>query len=110
MYRTLLFLLKTMSTFALFTSISTAQSDFGDISLGKQKSPSCIFCHGANGIAPNSSYPNINGQDPLYLYNAMKAYQDGHRTGPLSEMMKAQLQRLNDEDLRDVAAYFSSAK
>jgi len=37
----------------------------------------------------------------------MKAYQDGLRFGLLAEMMAAQLRMLNDEDLRDVAAFYS---
>ncbi|MCK6263448.1 cytochrome c [Vibrio sp. ZSDE26] len=83
---------------------------FGDPELGKLKAPSCVFCHGKTGISTNPSYPNIQGQNELYLYNAMKAYQNGERTGPLSEMMGQQLQRLNDQDLKDVASYFSQAE
>ncbi|CAM2866760.1 cytochrome c553 [Vibrio fluvialis] len=38
----------------------------------------------------------------------MKAYQNGERSGPLAQMMQAQLQKLNDEDLRDIAAFYAS--
>jgi cytochrome c553 len=38
----------------------------------------------------------------------MKDYQQGNRTGALAEMMQAQLSKLNDQDLRDIAAYYSS--
>ncbi|WP_102406387.1 cytochrome c [Vibrio sp. 10N.261.55.A7] len=115
MYKLHLLTAKTLSYLYLLTAFtytagSYAGSNSGDVALGKQKSPSCIYCHGVTGKAPNPSYPNIDGQDAQYLYNAMKAYQDGHRTGPLADMMKAQLQHLNDQDLRDVAAYFSNAK
>ncbi|MGF1806922.1 cytochrome c, partial [Aliivibrio sifiae] len=44
-----------------------------------------------------------------YLYSSMKAYQNGERTGPLALMMKAQLQRLNDQDLKDIAAFYANA-
>lgn len=81
---------------------------FGDPELGKIKAPSCIFCHGQTGKAVKPSYPNINGQNAQYLYQSMKDYQQGNRTGPLAEMMKGQLSRLNDQDLKDIAAYFSS--
>lgn len=37
----------------------------------------------------------------------MKSYQAGERKGPLAEMMAAQLKMLNDEDLRDVAAFYA---
>ncbi|MBY8080975.1 hypothetical protein KW484_07230 [Vibrio fluvialis] len=38
----------------------------------------------------------------------LKAYQNGERSGPLAQMMQAQLQKLNDEDLRDIAAFYAS--
>jgi cytochrome c553 len=37
----------------------------------------------------------------------MQAYKKGDRIGPLAEMMRAQLQNLNDDDMRDVAAFYS---
>ncbi|HDV5564351.1 TPA: cytochrome c, partial [Vibrio cholerae] len=52
----------------------------------------------------------LDGQNPEYLYSAMKAYQLGERTGPMAEMMRAQLQRLNDQDLRDIAAFYASSQ
>lgn len=97
-----LFLLSLVSPFAI------ANTSSGDPELGKIKSPSCIFCHGTHGIASNSSYPNIKGQNEQYLFQSMKDYQEGKRQGALAEMMKAQLSRLNDQDLRDIAAYFSN--
>ncbi|UPQ90073.1 c-type cytochrome [Vibrio sinaloensis] len=87
--------------------LSQANSNFGDPQLGKIKAPSCVFCHGADGVATNPTYPNLNGQDVQYLYQSMKAYQNGERVGPLAEMMTAQLSRLDDQDLKDVAAYFA---
>ncbi|MGC9494453.1 c-type cytochrome [Vibrio genomosp. F10] len=100
--------------FLILLSTPTLASDFGDAfgdaKLGKIKSPSCIYCHGTNGITDNTSYPNIQGQDPTYLFNAMKAYQNGERAGPLASMMQAQLQKLTDDDLKDIAAYYSESQ
>ncbi|EGR2702944.1 cytochrome c [Vibrio parahaemolyticus] len=93
-------------TSLIFTSTVYA-NPFGDAEKGKVKAPSCVYCHGTNGLSSNDAYPNLAGQSPKYLYDSMKAYQDGLRTGPLAEMMKAQLRMLNDEDLRDVAAFFA---
>ncbi|QXO16446.1 c-type cytochrome [Vibrio ostreae] len=80
----------------------------GDPDLGKQKIPSCPFCHGGDGIAENPRYPNLKGQDKGYLLSAMQAYKKGQRKGPMAEMMQTQLQRLNNEDLNDIAAYYAS--
>lgn len=96
----------------LFISMSlitvTAFAYDGDPVLGQQKIPSCPFCHGRDGIAPQERYPNLKGQDELYLFNAMQAYQKGERSGPMAKMMQIQLQRLNDNDLHDIAAYYAS--
>lgn len=48
-------------------------------------------------------------QNEMYLYLSMKSYQNDERKGPLAQMMKAQLQRLNDQDLRDIAAFYANA-
>lgn len=81
----------------------------GDPVLGKQKAQSCVFCHSTDGKATQSSYPNLNNQTREYLFNSMKAYQLDQRSGPMADMMKAQLKRLNDQDMRDIAAFYASS-
>ena len=82
----------------------------GDASKGEIKTPSCRFCHGSNGIAPQPNYPNLAGQQQQYLYDAMLAYTNDMRIGPMATMMKGQLQNLNTQDLADIAAYYSAMK
>ncbi|HCG5245781.1 TPA: cytochrome c [Vibrio parahaemolyticus] len=100
-------MLRTLLLTSLIFTYTVYANPFGDAEKGKVKAPSCVYCHGTNGLSSNDAYPNLAGQSPKYLYDSMKAYQDGLRTGPLAEMMKAQLRMLNDEDLRDVAAFFA---
>ncbi|EJG1163990.1 cytochrome c [Vibrio parahaemolyticus] len=100
-------MLRTLLLTSLIFTSTVYANPFGDAEKGKVKAPSCVYCHGINGLSSNDAYPNLAGQSPKYLYDSMKAYQDGLRTGPLAEMMKAQLRMLNDEDLRDVAAFFA---
>ncbi|MGR5284235.1 c-type cytochrome [Vibrio maritimus] len=85
-----------------------SKTPFGDAKLGEMKAPSCVFCHNPNGAPSQASYPNLNGQDPMYLFNAMNAYLDDERSGAMATLMKAQLQNLTEQDLRDVAAFYSS--
>lgn len=101
-------MLRTLLLTSLIFTSTVYANPFGDAEKGKVKAPSCVYCHGTNGLSSNDAYPNLAGQSPKYLYDSMKAYQDGLRTGPLAEMMKAQLRMLNDEDLRDVAAFLPS--
>ncbi|MEZ9440717.1 c-type cytochrome [Vibrio atlanticus] len=100
-YRSFTLLLLTLSP-------SLHASNFGDPELGKMKSPSCIFCHNPTGETSNTAYPKLSGQDSTYLYNTMKAYQNGDRQGAYAEMMQTQLSKLNDQDLKDIAAFYSS--
>lgn len=85
-----------------------SKTPFGDAKLGEMKAPSCVFCHNPNGAPSQAGYPNLNGQDPMYLFNAMNAYLDDERSGAMAALMKAQLQNLTEQDLRDVAAFYSS--
>ena len=100
-YRSFTLLLLTLSP-------SLHASNFGDPELGKMKSPSCIFCHNPTGETSNTAYPKLSGQDSTYLYNIMKAYQNGDRQGAYAEMMQTQLSKLNDQDLKDIAAFYAS--
>ena len=94
-----------LTIFSALFSLSSHATEFGNAELGKVKAPSCVFCHGE---AVNPSYPNLKNQNAQYLYQSMKDYQLGNRTGALAEMMQAQLSKLNDQDLRDIAAFYSS--
>lgn len=93
--------------FLISLPIYATNTNSGDPSQGKIKASSCVFCHGETGRASNKTYPNLDMQNEMYLYLSMKSYQNGERTGPLAQMMKAQLQRLNDQDLRDIAAFYT---
>lgn len=90
----------------VFPLVATA----GDVDAGKQKSAICAACHGANGITNVSVYPNLKGQNEAYLISALNAYKAGQREGGLSAVMIPQATSLSDEDIEDLAAYYSSLK
>ncbi|NOH29887.1 c-type cytochrome [Vibrio mediterranei] len=93
---------------SIFIPLLSHASSFGNPELGEMKAPSCVFCHNPNGAPTQANYPNLNGQNSLYLFNAMKAYQNDERQGAMAELMKAQLQNLTEEDLKDIAAFYST--
>ncbi|WP_409440379.1 c-type cytochrome [Psychromonas sp. GE-S-Ul-11] len=82
----------------------------GDIEAGKAKSATCAACHGANGISNVPVYPNLQGQHEGYLVSALNAYKAGQRQGGLSAVMVPQATSLSDQDIEDLAAYYSSLK
>lgn len=77
----------------------------GDVEAGKAKAASCAGCHGANGVSSNPMWPNLAGQKDGYLVKAMKDYRDGNRNDP---MMGPMAKPLTDEDIANLAAYYSS--
>ena len=79
----------------------------GDADEGEAKSKPCAGCHGTDGNSTLATNPILAGQHEAYLIDAMKAYKDGRRD---HAAMKAFVMPLSDEDMADIAAYFSTAK
>lgn len=77
----------------------------GDVAAGKALAPSCTACHGTSGISANPMWPNLAGQQPGYLAKQLRAFRDGTRTDP---MMNPLTKNLSDEDIENLASYFSS--
>ncbi len=92
-----------ISLFVLLFSLSLFA--LGDIQAGKAKAITCVSCHGVNGIAVAPNFPNLAGQKQTYLISAISSYRDGIRNDPI---MKAMVGALNDKDIANLAAYFSS--
>ncbi|MDR5902526.1 MULTISPECIES: c-type cytochrome [Halomonas] len=80
----------------------------GDAAAGEAKIAVCAACHGTDGMATAPIYPNLAGQSATYLESSLKAYRAGERGGGMSAMMTPQAQSLSDEDIADIAAYYSS--
>ncbi|HEY0231834.1 MAG TPA: c-type cytochrome, partial [Dokdonella sp.] len=77
----------------------------GDAAAGKAKAAACMGCHGPAGIAPVPMFPNLAGQKIEYLYWALVEFQ---RAARADSPMTAQVAKLDDVDLRDLAAYFAA--
>ncbi|AKJ43020.1 c-type cytochrome [Pragia fontium] len=80
----------------------------GDVEAGKSKSAKCVSCHGVNGKVSIPTYPNLAGQNEVYLDVSMHAYKKGERTGGLATVMSAYVNNLSDQDIADLAAYYAS--
>jgi len=82
----------------------------GDAAVGKTKAAVCAACHGANGISPIPTYPNLAGQHEGYLVEALHAYKNKQRISPQAMIMQAQAAALSDDDINNLAAYYASLK
>lgn len=91
---------------ALFAGPTVAQAA-GDAALGKKVMLKCQVCHGKDGLAKLPEAPNIAGQKEAYLVKALKAFKAGERR---NDQMTIVIKGLSDEDIANVAAYYSSIK
>lgn len=97
---------KLVTAASLVSCLILAGPVFGaDAAAGKAKAASCASCHGPEGKSSNPMYPNLAGQQKLYLEKAMKAYKDGSRN---DAMMKTLMTPMSDEDIANIAAWYSS--
>jgi cytochrome c553 len=71
----------------------------------------CVGCHGIVGYKATFPeifpVPKIGGQSAKYIENALKAYQKGDRKNP---SMDGIARGLSDQDIADIAAYYSMQK
>ena len=72
----------------------------------------CVACHGADGNSPAAANPNLAGQGAEYLYKQMSNFKsvDGKPAARNNAIMGGMVAALSDEDMRNLAAWFSSQK
>jgi cytochrome c553 len=103
--------MKTILGLMLFvlTASVLAQAPAGNAEAAKSKISACIGCHGIPGyktVFPHVyQVPMITGQQPVYIVNALQAYKSGARSHP---SMRGIAQGLSEQDMADLAAYYSS--
>lgn len=79
----------------------------GDPERGKEKAQNCAACHGADGNSANPVWPKLAGQHPGYIVDQLKAFKSGGRK---NDQMTPMAQNLSEQDMQDVAAYYSAQK
>jgi cytochrome c553 len=83
----------------------------GDAKRAASKVSMCIGCHAIPGYKTAFpvvySVPKIGGQSEAYLAAALRAYKKGERTHP---SMRAIAASLSEEDILDLAAYYSQQR
>jgi cytochrome c553 len=94
------------TTLALLLVLS-ATAHAGDAAAGKAKAVICSACHGPEGISINELWPNLKGQKKTYLIKQIKAFRDGDRIDPT---MLPMVKPLTDEDIENLAEYYSTLK
>ena len=98
---------------ALVGTVSAAQAQgiTPSAAAGEKKAAMCIGCHGIPGYQASfpevHKVPMIGGQSAKYIEAALNAYKKGDRKHP---SMRGIAGSLTDEDIADLAAYYSQQK
>lgn len=83
----------------------------GDAKAAQKKTAMCIGCHGIPGYKASFpevySVPMLGGQSAKYIENALNEYKKGDRNHP---SMVGIARGLSDQDIADLAAYYSQQK
>lgn len=93
---------------AMVAFLNTPALADSDPVAGAQKAETCLGCHGIanyDNTYPTYNVPKLGGQHAQYLTDALKSYQSGART---HDTMHAQAASLSEQDIADIATYFSS--
>ncbi len=72
------------------------------------RTPSCSDCHGPNAPRAKPHYPRLAAQDRDYLLLQLKLFRARDRGGgPSAHLMHEVVDRLNEDEMRAVALYYS---
>jgi|SRR5579883_2453782 len=98
------FFLTVLSAAALGAAL-TGVSAAADLEAAKKKAEICAGCHGENGISQMENVPSLAGQPDQFLQWQLVFFRSGARK---SEQMQPIVEEINNEDIRNLGAYFAS--
>ena len=77
----------------------------GDVAAGRRKALACQACHGLDGLSKLPDAPHLAGQPERYLVKSLDEYRKGVRK---NELMTLVVKDLSDQDIADLASYYSA--
>jgi len=84
---------------------TAAPSAAGDVAAGRRKALACQACHGLDGLSKLPDAPHLAGQPERYLVKSLDEYRKGVRK---NELMTLVVKDLSDQDIADLASYYSA--
>jgi cytochrome c553 len=92
----------------LLSIIIAACSSFAnaaDIAAGKEKAELCAGCHGEAGVSLLENIPSLAAQPDQFIQWQLVFFRAGTRK---NEQMQPVVEQLNNDDIRNLGAYFAS--
>lgn len=97
---------KFVALIAMLTLMAAASVNAaGNKEAGKAKSATCAGCHAADGNSNIPANPKLAGQSEAYLLKQLMEFKSKKRD---NAVMYGMVAALSDQDMEDLAAYFSS--
>ncbi len=93
----------TLSAFIL----APAHGQEGDVKAGQAKAQLCAACHGADGISHIALMPSLAGQSDEYVQWQLVYFRSGARKSQAMQIIAGQL---DNQDIRNLGAYYASLK
>jgi cytochrome c553 len=78
-----------------------------DVAVGRAKAQVCAVCHGPLGVSVAPDTPNLAGHPATYLVAQLQHFRSGARK---HEVMNVMAKMLSDDDIVNLAAWFSAIK
>src|SRR3990167_11022997 len=96
----------------LFGAMSVMADTAGNVEAGKAKTAVCAGCHGMDGNSAAPNFPKLAGQGAEYLVKQLKDIKgkEGEGSARTVVEMTGLLDALTDQDINDIAAFYSSQK
>lgn len=98
-----------VTSLLLSCSYATAVAK-GDAAAGKDKSGVCVACHNVDGNSTAPAWPKIAGQHESYLIKQIQEIRKGDQGKRPNPAMYATVEKLTDQDIEDLAAYYTAQK
>src|SRR5436190_9687114 len=95
-------LLGTITVAAIFCGVPAHAADSA---AGKEKAELCVGCHGEGGISQTENIPSLAAQPDQFIQWQLVFFRSGARK---NEQMQPIVEQLNNEDIRNLGAYFAS--
>src|SRR6201991_2287399 len=76
-----------------------------DLAAGKEKAELCVGCHGENGISQTENIPSLAAEPDQFIQWQLGFFPAGPRK---NEQMQPIVDQLNNDDIRNLGAYFAS--
>jgi cbb3-type cytochrome c oxidase subunit III len=70
----------------------------------------CEDCHGRDGNSISPTFPRLAAQTEVYLTKQLHQFKGRHRIDPTSGNMWTVAEALNEQQIKDIASYFSQQK